>query len=237
MEDIDMGDWEDETSSTEGTLIQEAPKTENPDAANIRQQLKYVAVSRATDTVTIISDNVKKEDTPLNHINEAPLSEASASENKSVEQMSSKEVWRYLSALQPTTKRAQVEYTPKGQARQTYTVENGHIYNSKGTEVYPGKTVHKNMVLANYAVQEGLAVVVKHPTSGEKYVVDNNQQITSVRTGKVMEWGEENGNRRRILAHAEKEFRERITAIKERGRALNEQMLDQLQLIGLDIHY
>lgn len=151
--------------------------------------------------------------------------------------MSSTEVWRYLSALQPTTKRSQVEYTPKGQARQTYTVENGHIYNSKGTEVYPGKTVHKNMVLANYAVQEGLAVVVKHPTSGEKYVVDNNQQITSVRTGDIMKWGEENGDRRKILAQAEKEFRERIIATKERGSALNEQMLDQLQLIGLDLHY
>lgn len=36
---------------------------------DVRQQLEYVAVSRATDTVTIISDNVKKEDSPLNHIN------------------------------------------------------------------------------------------------------------------------------------------------------------------------
>lgn len=239
MEDIDMGTWEDETSSAEGTLIQEAPKAENPNAANIRQQLKYVAVSRATDTVTIISDNVKKEDTPLNHINEAPASQE-ATQQKPVEQMSSAEVWRYLAAMQPLTKRSQITYTPKGQEKQTYTVENGHIYNKEGKEVYPENTVHKthrNKILANYAVQEGLAVVVKHPTSGEDYVVDNNGQIISVRTGDIMKWGEENGDRRKILAQAEKEFRERITATKERGNTLNEQMLDQLKLIGLDLHY
>lgn len=45
-------------------------------AANIRQQLEYVAVSRATDTVTIISNNVKKEDSPLNHLPKAEISEA-----------------------------------------------------------------------------------------------------------------------------------------------------------------
>lgn len=33
------------------------------------QQLEYVAVSRATDTVSVISDDVKVEDSPLNHLN------------------------------------------------------------------------------------------------------------------------------------------------------------------------
>ena len=37
---------------------------------DVQQQLRYVAVSRATNTVSIISDNVKREDSPLNHINE-----------------------------------------------------------------------------------------------------------------------------------------------------------------------
>ena len=59
-------------SSQPKTLISQAtapkPANTNPDAADIVQQLKYVAVSRATDTVTIISDNVKKEDSPLNHV-------------------------------------------------------------------------------------------------------------------------------------------------------------------------
>lgn len=37
----------------------------NPNAANVRQQLEYVAVSRATNTVTILSNNIKKEGSPL----------------------------------------------------------------------------------------------------------------------------------------------------------------------------
>ena len=37
---------------------------------NVQQQLRYVAVSRATNTVSIISDNIKSEDSPLNHISE-----------------------------------------------------------------------------------------------------------------------------------------------------------------------
>ena len=141
-----------------------------------------------------------------------------------------------MSAIQPLTKRNQVEYTPKGQARQTYTVENGHIYNQKGSEIWIGETVHKNKVLANLAVKEGRAVVVTHPTSGEKYVVDNNQQITSVKTGNIMQWGEENGDRKRVLAQAEQAFKERIKAIKESGSALTQQLLDYLPLTGIDTH-
>lgn len=54
-EEVDLGDLSD--VEVEGT---------QPDqAANIKQQLEYVGVSRATDTVTIISNNVKKEGTPL----------------------------------------------------------------------------------------------------------------------------------------------------------------------------
>lgn len=54
-EEVDLGDL----SNVEVESIK-------PDqAANIKQQLEYVGVSRATDTVTIISNNVKKEGSPL----------------------------------------------------------------------------------------------------------------------------------------------------------------------------
>lgn len=54
-EDIDLGDLGDtDTTSNEPNQ-----------AANVKQQLEYVGVSRATDTVTIISNNVKKEGSPL----------------------------------------------------------------------------------------------------------------------------------------------------------------------------
>lgn len=39
---------------------------------SVRQQLKYVGVSRATDTVTIISPQTKKADSPVNHMQVGP---------------------------------------------------------------------------------------------------------------------------------------------------------------------
>lgn len=54
-EDIDLGDLGDTNNTS----------NEPNQAANVKQQLEYVGVSRATDTVTIISNNVKKEGSPL----------------------------------------------------------------------------------------------------------------------------------------------------------------------------
>lgn len=54
-EDVDLGDLS-------GVEVE---NTQPDQAANIKQQLEYVGVSRATDTVTIISNNVKKEGSPL----------------------------------------------------------------------------------------------------------------------------------------------------------------------------
>ena len=54
-EEVDLGDLSDV----------EVESTQPDQAANIKQQLEYVGVSRATDTVTIISNNVKKEGSPL----------------------------------------------------------------------------------------------------------------------------------------------------------------------------
>jgi hypothetical protein len=50
------------------------------------------------------------------------------------------------------------------------------------------------------AVQEGRAVVVSYKDA--KYVVNNKGAIISVATGKIMQWGEENGDRRSIIALA-----------------------------------
>lgn len=60
-EDVDLGFSNDfSTSSTEPTKHIVPTQT-----INLKQQLEYVGVSRATDTVTIVSNNVKKEDSPL----------------------------------------------------------------------------------------------------------------------------------------------------------------------------
>ena len=60
-EDVDLGFSNNfSTSSTEPTKHTAPTQT-----INLKQQLEYVGVSRATDTVTIVSNNVKKEGSPL----------------------------------------------------------------------------------------------------------------------------------------------------------------------------
>lgn len=62
-EDVDLGFSNDfSTTPTEPT-----EHTAPTQTINLKQQLEYVGVSRATDTVTIVSNNVKKEGSPLNH--------------------------------------------------------------------------------------------------------------------------------------------------------------------------
>ena len=60
-EDVDLGDL--------SSVPAEEPSNSNSNIANVRQQLEYVGVSRATNTVTIISNNVKTEGSPLNIAN------------------------------------------------------------------------------------------------------------------------------------------------------------------------
>jgi hypothetical protein len=99
----------------------------------------------------------------------------------------------------------QVTYTPKGKTKQAYTVKGNQIFNSKGTEVFKAPGVDRNKILANLAVIEGRAVIVEHTMKGEtaRFVVDEANQIISVTTGKIMQWGENNGDRKDILGKAE----------------------------------
>ena len=60
-EDVDLGFSNDfSTTPTEPT-----EHTAPTQTINLKQQLEYVGVSRATDTVTIVSNNIKKEGSPL----------------------------------------------------------------------------------------------------------------------------------------------------------------------------
>ena len=61
-EEVDFGLGTDTSAPTKEDSILNQP---TPQTINKRQQLEYVGVSRATDTVTIISNNVKKEGSPL----------------------------------------------------------------------------------------------------------------------------------------------------------------------------
>lgn len=101
-----------------------------------------------------------------------------------------------------STKTRTVEYTPKGEKKQTFTIEGSRVLDEEGKEPFKEGSLDYNKILANLAVKEGRAVVVDY--RGIKYVVNNKGQIISGATGKVMQWGERNGDRQAILALANK---------------------------------
>lgn len=124
-----------------------------------------------------------------------------------------------------------VEYTPTGKQKQTYTVKGNKIFNKNGDEVFKEDSVDRNKIFANLAVLQGRAVVVEH--KGIKYVVNNRNQIISGATGKMMQWGEENGDRNAIIQAAEKRFKEKgVKAAME--KSVHEAHKDVLNTLGGD---
>lgn len=100
-----------------------------------------------------------------------------------------------------------VTYT-KGGKMYEYTVIGSHIFAFNGKEVYaadaPNAGVDRIKIFANLRVQRGEAVIVEHKNN--KYVVNDNNQIVSVQTGKIMQWDDNNGDMKAILAAAKEEF-------------------------------
>lgn len=58
------------------------PVNTRSDFANMKQQLEYVAISRASDTATIITDKAKKEDSVLNHLGDKKTTETQQKEQQ-----------------------------------------------------------------------------------------------------------------------------------------------------------
>lgn len=73
-EDVDLGDLGSENTN-------QLSISKPTQAINLKQQLEYVGVSRATDTVTIVSNHVKKEGSPL-HKDSTAKENNSRSNNK-----------------------------------------------------------------------------------------------------------------------------------------------------------
>lgn len=103
-----------------------------------------------------------------------------------------------------------ISYTPKGKRTQVYTVKGTHIYNRDGKEVYIKDSVDRNKIYANLAVKSGRAVVVE--IDGERYVVNNRNQIISVQTGKMMQWADTDSKRKTVLDAAQERFDDRGTS-------------------------
>ena len=76
-EDVDLGF----SNNLPTTPTEPTEHTTSTQAINLKQQLEYVGVSRATDTVTIVSNHVKKEGSPL-HKDSTTKENNSRSNNK-----------------------------------------------------------------------------------------------------------------------------------------------------------
>ena len=97
-----------------------------------------------------------------------------------------------------------IRYTPKGKTEQVYAIRGSKVFNKDGKEVFKENGVDRNKIFANLAVKQKRGVVVEY--DGNKYVVNDRQQILSGATGKIMAWNENNGNRIAILKLASDKF-------------------------------
>ena len=124
-----------------------------------------------------------------------------------------------------------IKYTPTGKETQTYTIKGNQIFNKDGKEVFKEDSVDRNKIFANLAVQQGRAVVVEH--NNRKYVVNNRSQIISGTTGKLLQWRNDNGDRRAIIKAAGEKFKERgVKAAME--KSVQEAHKDVLNTLGND---
>ena len=140
-------------STFKNVLLDDANIKDNMATSEEKQQLEYVGVSRATDTVTVISNNVKKEGTPMQYSKGTPTIDTT---DTRTQESPERKV-----TIPPTI-------DGKVQPKETFSikVDNGiHIYNSRGEEVFnrgtEEDTRNRNKVITNYRFQEGSAVRVQ----------------------------------------------------------------------------
>ena len=154
-EEVDLGDLSDV----------EVESTKPDQAANIKQQLEYVGVSRATDTVTIISNNVKKEGSPLHtdkNIKDNTINSSnSRSENKNSKENGTEE-------YKATDEFRRVQEAVRGSGKEgskAQSVFNGHL------------TRDQRLRLAN--VLEGQLESISSFVGGSSRTVTNAEKGTS----------------------------------------------------------
>ena len=97
-----------------------------------------------------------------------------------------------------------IKYIPKGKTEQEYTIRGNKIYNKHGEEVFKENSVDRNKIFAKLALSQKRAVVVSH--KDKKYIVNSRNDILSVTSGKIMQWEDDNGDRKNIIALAQDKF-------------------------------
>lgn len=123
-----------------------------------------------------------------------------------------------------------ITYTPKGKTKQTYTIKGNQIFNSKGQEVFKNESVDRTKILTNLKIKNKQATVVDYKDT--QYVVDNNtKEIVSVVSGKVMQWGAENGDRKAIIQLAEQKTTAQAISLEDKAENLVREMISGGRMI------
>lgn len=97
-----------------------------------------------------------------------------------------------------------VTYTPTGKTKQTYTITDGKIYNSKGKQVFAGDNADSRKIFANYAVKQNRAIVTN--VRGTDYVVNKDLKILSTKSGNFVYANIETGVGKEIADKARPEL-------------------------------
>ena len=117
-------------------------------------------------------------------------------------------------------------YTPKGKARQTYTVtaEAGKpflqtikIFNSKGQQVFKTPGADQIAIMTNVLVKNDAAVVVTYKENKYIFVPHGPNAIFSVKTKKQMNWAANDGMRIAITKLGEAKLAKKTENITEVG--------------------
>jgi hypothetical protein len=147
-------------------------------------------------------ENIIKNSVPVTELFEEEIADEVLPTEDSIapDELFSEEVpQEIIPAVEETpVKEKTISYTPKGKEKQTYTIRGSQIFNSKGEEVFKGDSVDRNKIFANLAVKEGRADIITHKDA--QYIVNKKGDIISVKTGKKMQWAENNGDRQAILS-------------------------------------
>lgn len=84
----------------------------------------------------------------------------------------------------------------KGEPK-VYTIRGTKVYNEKGVEVFRKPSTNRNKLFANLAVKQGRASIITHKDNG--YLVNQKGAIMSMKTGRIMNWSENHGDRKAIM--------------------------------------
>ena len=200
-------------------------QTSTEDQESQQDQMRERILKDESANIEATSDALKVNGKPIDEVTETDVEDNSVSADSLLNILGS--------STQPAQQTDEVEtitYTPKGKEKQTYTVRGNKFFNEKGVEVFKESSVDRNKLSGNLAVQRGQAQVVEY--LGKKYLVNKDNKIMSVTTGKIMKWDNDNGNRKAVLKLVQpiSGTKSELLETEESVTSLDSQLYNELKL-------